>query len=41
VHEELKNFPSRDEAFAVLGPRAREPQWIDFDHYWLLHYRLG
>jgi ubiquinone/menaquinone biosynthesis C-methylase UbiE len=36
----LKNFPSCDEALAMLGPRAHTPQWIDFDHYWLLHYQL-
>ncbi len=40
VHEVLKNFPSRDQAFAALGPRARDPQWIEFDHYWVLRYTL-
>ena len=40
-HEVLKNFPSRDEAFAMLGPRARRPQWIDFEHYWVLSYELA
>ena len=39
--EVLKNFPTAEQAFAVLGPRARDPQWLAFDHYWILHYRLG
>ena len=39
--EVLKNFPTAEQAFAVLGPRAREPQWVAFEHYWVLHYRLG
>jgi demethylmenaquinone methyltransferase/2-methoxy-6-polyprenyl-1,4-benzoquinol methylase len=41
VHEVLKNFPSRDEAFAMLGPRARDPQWIEYEHYWVLNYDLA
>ena len=41
VHEVLKNFPGRDEAFAALGPRAREPRWIDHTHYWVLSYELA
>jgi demethylmenaquinone methyltransferase/2-methoxy-6-polyprenyl-1,4-benzoquinol methylase len=41
VHEVLKNFPGRDEAFAPLGPRAREPRWIEYTHYWILSYRLA
>jgi hypothetical protein len=40
VHEVLKNFPTRDQAFAALGPRARDPQWIEYDHYWVLQYAL-
>jgi len=40
-HEVLKNFPSRDEALAQLGPRARQPQWIDHRHYWVLSYELA
>ena len=39
--EVLKNFPTAEQAFAVLGPRARDPQWLAFEHYWILHYRLG
>ncbi len=41
VHEVLKNFPTREEAFSALGPRAREPQWITHPHYWLLSYALA
>lgn len=40
VHELLKNFPTRDEALAAIGPRARAPQWIEFGHYWALAYTL-
>ena len=41
AHEVLKNFPTRDEAFAALGPRARNAQWIAHAHYWLLAYELN
>jgi SAM-dependent methyltransferase len=41
VHEVLKNFPTRDEAFAMLGPRAHAPQWVDYEHYWVLRYALA
>ena len=41
VHEVLKNFPTREQAFARLGPRAQAPEWIEFDHYWMLNYRLN
>jgi len=41
VHEVLKNFPSADEAFAQLGPRARNPQWMAHTHYWVLTYTLA
>ena len=41
THEVLKNFPTRDEAFAALGPRARDPRWTDLTHYWLLAYTLA
>jgi demethylmenaquinone methyltransferase/2-methoxy-6-polyprenyl-1,4-benzoquinol methylase len=40
VHEVLKNFPSREQAFAVLGPRAHSPEWTEHGHYWVLSYRL-
>jgi demethylmenaquinone methyltransferase/2-methoxy-6-polyprenyl-1,4-benzoquinol methylase len=38
LHEVLKNFPTRDEAVAVLGPRARDVRWIEHAHYWALQY---
>ena len=41
VHEVLKNFPTRDEAFGAIGPRACQPQWIAHDHYWMLTYTLS
>ncbi len=41
VHEVLKNFPSRDEAFALLGTCAFEREWIAHEHYWILSYRLN
>lgn len=41
VHEMLKNFPTRDEAFAAIGARARKPEWIAYDHYWVLNYQLA
>ncbi len=41
VHEVLKNFPTRDQAFAALGTRATNPEWIDFEHYWVLSYELA
>ena len=40
THEVLKNFPSPEQAFSMLGPRAQDPQWVAFEHYWILHYRL-
>jgi SAM-dependent methyltransferase len=40
AHEVLKNFPTRDEAFASLGARARNRQWIEHLHYWILSYEL-
>lgn len=39
-HEVLKNFPTREQAIAMLGPRAREPEWIAYEHYWVLSYLL-
>jgi demethylmenaquinone methyltransferase/2-methoxy-6-polyprenyl-1,4-benzoquinol methylase len=40
VHEVLKNFPRREQAFAMLGPRALNPEWIEYTHYWILSYQL-
>ncbi len=45
THEVLKNFPTRDEALSMLGdcswPRARDPQWTLYEHYWVLSYTLA
>lgn len=41
MHEVLKNFPTRGEALEVLGPRAVEPTWVEYDNYWTLAYRLA
>ena len=41
THEVLKNFPERDEALQAIGARARDPQWLALDHYWLLSYILA
>ncbi|MGL4574074.1 MAG: class I SAM-dependent methyltransferase [Burkholderiaceae bacterium] len=41
AHEVLKNFPTAEEAFAMLGSRARDPQWIAYEHYWILSYTLA
>jgi SAM-dependent methyltransferase len=40
THEVLKNFPTREQALALLGPRAHDVRWIDYTHYWLLSYAL-
>jgi demethylmenaquinone methyltransferase/2-methoxy-6-polyprenyl-1,4-benzoquinol methylase len=40
AHEVLKNFPTPEQAFAVLGPRAVQPQWLAYTHYWILSYQL-
>lgn len=40
-HEVLKNFPTRDQAIAMLGPRARDPHWHAAGYFWLLHYTLA
>ena len=41
VHEVLKNFPKPEQAIAMLGPRAVNPQWIEYTHYWVLTYELS
>jgi demethylmenaquinone methyltransferase/2-methoxy-6-polyprenyl-1,4-benzoquinol methylase len=41
THEVLKNFPTRNEAIARLGPRARDAEWIAYPHYWVLSYLLA
>jgi len=40
VHEVLKNFPDRDGAVAAPGDRARDVQWVEHAHYWVLSYTL-
>ena len=40
-HEVLKNFPTPEQAFAMLGPRAHAPQWTAHPHYWVLSYTLN
>jgi len=40
THEVLKNFPTREQALAMLGPRTRTPLWTVFPHYWALSYTL-
>jgi SAM-dependent methyltransferase len=41
VHEVLKNFPTRDNALALLGGAARQAEWIEYPHYWVLSYLLS
>ncbi len=41
THEVLKNFPSPEQVFAALGPRARDPKWTGYTHYWVLSYDLA
>lgn len=41
THEVLKNFPTADEAIAALGPRARDPQWVTWPHYWALAWTVA
>jgi ubiquinone/menaquinone biosynthesis C-methylase UbiE len=40
AHEVLKNFPTREQAMVVLGPRATNPQWHQWPHYWALIYEV-
>lgn len=40
THEVLKNFPTREEAVAVLGARAHNTQWQQWTHYWALRYDI-
>ena len=40
VHEGLKNFPTREQALAMLDPRAHSPEWIEHDHDWVPSYLL-
>jgi SAM-dependent methyltransferase len=40
AHEVLKNFPTREQAIAAIGPRAHNAQWQQWTHYWALSYEL-
>jgi hypothetical protein len=40
VHELLKNFPTREQASAAIGPRVHNAQWQQWTHYWSLAYDL-
>ena len=40
-HEVLKNFPTREQALAAIGPPARNAQWHQWTHYWALSYELA
>lgn len=41
AHEVLKNFPEREEVFAVLEHRATEVIYEALDYYWLVGYRVN
>jgi demethylmenaquinone methyltransferase/2-methoxy-6-polyprenyl-1,4-benzoquinol methylase len=41
VHEVVKNFPTRDEALALVAPHARHASWHAWTHYWALDYTLN
>jgi SAM-dependent methyltransferase len=41
AHEVLKNFPTREQALAAIGPPARNAQWHQWTHYWALSYELA
>jgi demethylmenaquinone methyltransferase/2-methoxy-6-polyprenyl-1,4-benzoquinol methylase len=41
THEVLKNFPTREQAVAALGPRARDPRWTELRYFWVLDYTLA
>lgn len=40
VHEVRKNFPSAGEALAAVGARGGDARWVEWTHYWALHYRV-
>lgn len=40
THEVLKNFPTREQAIASIGPRSSNAQWRTWKHYWALSYDL-
>ncbi len=38
THEVLKNFPSQQQALALLGPAAVDVRWLALEHFWVLAY---
>ncbi len=38
THEVLKNFPTREQVIAAIGPSAHDAQWHKWTHYWALTY---
>ena len=41
AHEVLKNFPTREQALAAIGPHTRNAQWHQWTHYWAVSYELA
>lgn len=41
AHEVLKNFPTHDEAAALLGAGIHDLRWTEWPHYWALSYQLA
>jgi uncharacterized protein (TIGR01244 family) len=41
THEVLKNFPTRDDVAALLGPRVKALRWTELEYYWLLDCDLA
>ncbi|MBK1713965.1 class I SAM-dependent methyltransferase [Rubrivivax gelatinosus] len=41
THEVLKNYPTHEQALAAVGPRARAPQWLEGEHFWVFSYHLA
>ena len=40
VHDVLKNFPTREQVFDLVGASASRREWIAHEHYWLVDYTL-
>lgn len=40
AHEVVKNFPDRRSALLAIGGRARDAEWTEHTHYWVLSYTL-
>ena len=41
IVEQRVERPKGEQAFALLGPRAVDPEWIAHQHYWILSYTLA